>query len=1214
MKLNPTVAGLAASALLIPLLTWSAASAARVDTPLRAGPTPLLVTSDFQIGPYDRQVAQQLDKLTATSPNVRAGAAEALAYLRAYSAAGALVRALGDEAATVRREAAMSLAWCGGRREVEPLLAALEDEDWTVAQAAAVSLNNLTGMEWPFDALANSSKTGPEIREKQIAAWRRWWSRVPNDSPAADVFQLAGAEDDDEKRLRGVRALGALGGKGASRAVTNVLVPFKEQSYRELNPLQKHLVQSCIRSLGRLRDPQSLPVLLDFLDTADWARYAADALGDFGDRRAVGPLLALYPRVSRGLNNRSKNPELCPADDRFSGDNTRDRMHETPYAVALTLTRLPLDDPQNADALGNIVVHLLANLPSDWDGGVLYEPESFELITAYLLERAGVRQAVCDAAFEAAARADGWLFSRDWDSVEPGDSIEECLRKLATKMHGDVPYMGPWLPALCRRADVPRLIGLLEQESGWLRINAAKALMFIGDRRAVEPIGRLLNASHPEAAYGFSGALEHAEYDDPTPRWREAFVRALGRFEAKPYERLLVKILEDERNVLEVRYAAAEALDEMDTPGAVAALRRAEADHPFHSVRLVAREALWKRGLRVASRPAVPKIVAAASSSHGEEINSAARWGQPEAIVFIKGDKENGSDFNGQAGVDPWRQTYSITNSGPTFRRGHNLYILRPARPDGKVTRLTHFKDGFVADCEVSWDGKRVLFAHRRNGEDRNYGEVPYDAASLKQPGEPVFGGDDDPWWHIWEINVDGTGLRQITRGPYHDVQPAYLPDDRIIFSSSRLGVRDEYHGYPASGLTVMNADGSDIHTIGFNLGGDREPAVLDDGRIAFARLDNFYSRLKTELMLHVAFPDGTRNFGLYGPERRGYWMDLHKKNAAWSMRDGYRGTRDNRNRVLRLSQPQAFGPGRVIFTSSAGLAITGPGRHQETKIPHDRKWAVCSPFPLDDRRVLCSATIKQFKVDGRIVTAGTEAFERLGKGPGLFRSAINIDLGLYVMDAETGQMTLLYNDPETGDFEGRPIMPRPRPPVRFEKARSRSYTARLVCNSALNSREPRTATRGKLVRVIEGRPVLARHETQNNRPTNRWKNHGGTHARILGTVPLAADGSFHVEVPADRLLHLQVLDSDRRTVNNQTFWLYARPGESRSCIGCHETPDTAQLSNRFPSAAAVPPVKCLPVGGEFSYRAKAWLKGALPDECEERTRTVRAVNLLGRY
>ena len=44
------------------------------------------------------------------------------------------------------------------------------------------------------------------------------------------------------------------------------------------------------------------------------------------------------------------------------------------------------------------------------------------------------------------------------------------------------------------------------------------------------------------------------------------------------------------------------------------------------------------------------------------------------------------------------------------------------------------------------------------------------------------------------------------------------------------------------------------------------------------------------------------------------------------------------------------------------------------------------------------------------------------------------------------------------------------------------------------------------------------------------------------------------------------------------------------------------------------PPLKALPSGDEFSYRAKFWLKGDVPDEAEERTRTARAVNLLGRH
>ncbi|MCH7995728.1 MAG: hypothetical protein IIB57_14970 [Planctomycetes bacterium] len=147
----------------------------------------------------------------------------------------------------------------------------------------------------------------------------------------------------------------------------------------------------------------------------------------------------------------------------------------------------------------------------------------------------------------------------------------------------------------------------------------------------------------------------------------------------------------------------------------------------------------------------------------------------------------------------------------------------------------------------------------------------------------------------------------------------------------------------------------------------------------------------------------------------------------------------------------------------------------------------------------------------------------------------------------------------------------------------------------------------------------MARHESQQSYPknidnTNRWKNHGGTFARVLGTIPLAADGSFYVEVPADRLLHLQVLDSDRRVVGNQSFWMYARPGETRSCVGCHEKTDSTELPTHFPATAKLAPTPLLPNGDEFSYRAKAWLKGWMPDEVEERTRTVHAVSLIGRY
>ena len=923
---------------------------------------------------------------------------------------------------------------------------------------------------------------------------------------------------------RKARAIGAMGGDIAE--LIEIVAPY--QQTQSCSPAANSMVQVALRSIGRLGDDEARKTLIAFLDNPRWARYAADALGDIGGKDVQTALIAAYPKFARSLE--LKRPALLPRDDR-PGLDPRDRMYQTPYAIALALSRMEITDPQNIKALTAIAPLLLANMPSDYDGAMLYQPEAYQPITAHLIDRAGLRRAACQAAFA---------------QFGQGDAPTGPLAELAKKYAGDVPYAAIWFPTLCEKQDVPKLIALLDHENGWVRINATKAIMFLGDKRGVAPIAKLLKASKPEATFGYYGEYfnnktqGHAEYNDKAPRWREAFVRALGRLGASEHIALLTQVLNDDRNVVGVQHAAALALDELGTDKALAALTRLETDHPFYSIRLVAREALWKRGaLKLRDSTPLPTF--------GKKITTPA-IAKTYPIVFIKGANKMPNRFQ----IDPWRQTYSTTDSGPTYRIGDNLHILGV---DGKVTQLTHFKDGYVADCEVSWDGKRIIFAQR--------------------------GGKVQPWWSVWEIGADGKGLRQITKGPYHDVQPAYLPDGRIMFSSSRIGLRDEYHGYPATGLTIMNADGSDMHTIGLNVGRDNEPSMMPDGRIVFSRLELFYSRLKTELTVHAINPDGTRDVTLYGPERRAFWRNVTRVN-----KEGWWGEVAPRHRVLRMTQPQSFDDGRIVCASTAGLTIIGPGRYRETVIPRFENMAVTSPMPLDANTILCAATV---------------------------RDAAKPQLGLYKADVKTGVLTKVYDDPKTAEFEPRPIRPRRKPATLMEGRRTNAYTATLFCSSARISQELRTRNRARLVRIIEGQPIVTRHETQTNGKGPSWKNHVGTHARVLGTVPLAADGSFSLEVPADRLIHCQVLDSDRRVVGNQLIWMNVRPGERRSCVGCHESPDATMLPTHRPQALRIAPVKCLPTGGEFSYRAKFWNKGTLSDEGEERTRTVRAVSLIGR-
>jgi HEAT repeat protein len=1210
-------------------------------------------------GPYLQQVAEQLLRLEADSVEVRAGAAEALGFLRAYEAEPQLLARLGDSSPEVRRRVALALGWCGGRRAVGPLLAALNDRHWDVRQAAWVALTNLTGLEWPFNAVASDDQ-----RNAQARVWRDWWHSVPADRPPAEVLKLLEAakglgfvvtasttykgpaeiltdgqigpaywqtknvqppqwcqidlrrtaqirqvvvhqygpgfcmtdyelatsldgqhfepvvrrQEKSPPRLvidfaprparyvkitsfgserktfpttffeveinppsqhvttnradavwrleRGLRALGALSGRGATAAVLECLGPVPSGAAAD-----RRAVCEAIRTLGRLREPAGFEALLALLGQPDWARYAAEALGDFGDRRAVAALLTAYPRYAKQLDG--KDPPDVPADDKTSFPS-EDRMLETPYAIIYALARLPLDRPEDHAALARLAPLLMANLPGDHDTFMLYQPEVGHVLTRYLMEHSGLRQ----------------------EAVEQALLVLGQPRRVAAPMNVpwsrfDARRISSWLPAVCtERADLPRLLALLDHANGWVRINAAKAIAWIGDRSAAAPLAKILGEAKTEADYGYSPLFKDEEYDDPCPRWREAIVRALGLLGGPEHTPLIAGVMNDERSVLEVRHAAAEALADLGNADALAALAVAAGKHSFLSVRNIARDALETRGIHLP--------VANGEKKPSTPLADPPCAPQPfSALLFVQGDNVLENNLRTVTQADWWRQTYAVTDEGPTYRPGRNLSVLSPPRPDGNVRPLTRFRDGYVAEPEVTWDATQVVFTRRAQ---------------------------DNPWWHIWRIRVDGSHLEQLTDGPYHDVGPAVLADGRIVFASTRAGIRDEYHGYPCTALWVMNADGSDLHPIATNIGRDNEPAVMPDGRIVFSRLEVFYSRNKTELTLHAAHADGTLDTVLYGPERRVFWRNLD--HGMPSPADGQESPLTHR--VLRMTQPQPMPDGRTILVSTqGGLTLIGPRRDTETIITPDNKhWAYTTPYPLADGTILCAATRKVANPD-------------------------QVDLALYRFDPRRGAVELVYNDPLVADYEPRPILVRPRPAVRPEPAERGAYSGRLLCASVLATQEPEVIRRGRLVRLIEGTPVVGRHCTHTGvEPV--WKNHGGTLARVLGMAPLASDGSFYCELPADRLVHFQVLDSDRRVVGNQLTWISVRPGETRSCAGCHENRHATPPAHD-PLAMHQAPLRFLPTGHEFTYRAKAWMKGSLPAVVEEQTRTVRAVNLLGR-
>jgi len=181
-----------------------------------------------------------------------------------------------------------------------------------------------------------------------------------------------------------------------------------------------------------------------------------------------------------------------------------------------------------------------------------------------------------------------------------------------------------------------------------------------------------------------------------------------------------------------------------------------------------------------------------------------------------------------------------------TFREGSDLYLRHRASPSAAelniTSRITYGK-GDIKDISASYDGSKLIFSMRLSDQDTDT-------------------------WNLWEYDIQSNQLRRLissdnTAELGHDTAPHYLPDGRIVFTSTRqrqtgamlldegkpkFSGLDENNNEPASLLHTIHADGSNIRQISFNQSHDLNPAVLSSGEIIFSRWDNMGSSFSPAL------------------------------------------------------------------------------------------------------------------------------------------------------------------------------------------------------------------------------------------------------------------------------------------------------------------------------------------------------------------------------
>jgi len=495
---------------------------------------------------------------------------------------------------------------------------------------------------------------------------------------------------------------------------------------------------------------------------------------------------------------------------------------------------------------------------------------------------------------------------------------------------------------------------------------------------------------------------------------------------------------------------------------------------------------------------------------------------------------------------------------GACARPGGGIFVLEAPGRSFAVRELTARKLplGSYMTPDVSWDGKRVVFAYCR---------VP-----TPPPNRTTY---LDRFFHIYEMNADGSGLRQLTDGPYDDFSPRYLPDGRIIFISTRRGGfhRCGRGPCPVYTLAVMNPDGSNPHAISYHETHEWDPAVLNDGRVIYTRWDYVDRNAVHYQQLWTIRPDGTDPRIFYGNNTWnpvGVWearpvpgsrlvmatAAAHHAMTAGSiiLLDVARGV-DYLHPITRLTP-------EVLFPESEAPVSNGRGGHWRATAgvrtkppvpPEQARWpghCYRSPWPLSEKFFLAAYSYQA--LIGEPSANPAEMF------------------GLYLVDA-FGNKELLYRDPKLSSLWPVPLRPRPRPPIipsalEEPNRREGTYFVQNV-RASFPALSPGAIERLRIVQVL---PKTTPHI--NNPPLGLPNASPGK--QVLGTVPVEDDGSAYFRAPAGVALSFQALDARGMAVQVMRSVSYLQPGENAACVGCHEPRSASPAPRAVAKALRRPP------------------------------------------
>ena len=462
------------------------------------------------------------------------------------------------------------------------------------------------------------------------------------------------------------------------------------------------------------------------------------------------------------------------------------------------------------------------------------------------------------------------------------------------------------------------------------------------------------------------------------------------------------------------------------------------------------------------------------------------------------------------------------------FFPGSELSLLKMNGIWAQEEKLLSDSTGVFRDPDVHFDGKHMLFSWK------------------KSPKEDDF--------HLYEMEMSSRKVKQLTTGlGYADIEPIYLPDGNIMFSSTRGGNAVDCWKVEVSNLFLCDREGKYIRRVGYDQVHTSKPSVLDDGRVIYTRWDyNDRGQIFTQPLFQMN-PDGTGQTEYYGANSFFPTTVIHARQIPNTRKvmGTFIGHHTPQHGKLGIIDPEA---GRH---ENEGITFVAPLRKPEAeRIDGYGQFGdqFQYPYPLNEKDFLIS-------------------YSPLG-----YHTDRPIDFAIYWMNVN-GERELLATDADISCNQPVVLSPRKRPFARintvdYNKENGVYYMQNVYAGNGLDGIESGLIKKLRVVEIIY-RPASV--------GTAFGAGAGGTgHAftpvgvgnaswdvkRILGTVDVEPDGSAFFSVPAQKPLYFQALDENNRVVQTMRSWSTLQPGETQSCVGCHEHKNTVPLASHPVSMA----------------------------------------------